>query len=179
MAFHPTDQQLEAIPLLAGGQSYARVGQAVGASKATICRWLKIKEFRQQVETLQQQKLEITQNAAKESSISRAEQLQATMDTASRHQIETAETTRQLTRRCLALTMELVDQVDALFKKNDSDEGLTPKQKALLTFTPNLMRSTAVLINAGNDTWDRAYGITEIAKRLDEWKMHWSESERN
>jgi IS30 family transposase len=178
MAFHPTDQQLEAIPLLASGQSYARVAEAVGTSKATICRWLKNDEFRQQVESLQQQKLEISQNTAKESSISRAEQLQATLDTASRHQIETAETTRQLTKQCLALTMELVQQVDSLFKK-DSDEGLTPKQKALLSFTPNLMRSTAILISAGNDTWDRAYGITEIAKRIDEWQMHWSESERN
>jgi len=178
MAFHPTDQQLEAIPLLASGQSYARVAEAVGTSKATICRWLKNDEFRQQVQSLQQQKLEISQNTAKESSISRAEQLQATLDTASRHQIETAETTRQLTTRCLALTIELVKQVDSLFKK-DSDEGLTPKQKALLSFTPNLMRSTAILISAGNDTWDRAYGITEIAKRIDEWQMHWSESERN
>ena len=178
MAFHPTDQQLEAIPLLASGQSYARVAEAVGTSKATICRWLKNDEFRQQVQSLQQQKLEISQNTAKESSISRAEQLQATLDTASRHQIETAETTRQLTKRCLDLTMELVEQVDSLFKK-DSDEGLTSKQKALLNFTPNLMRSTAVLISAGNDAWDRAYGITEIAKRIDEWQMHWSESERN
>ena len=178
MAFHPTDQQLEAIPLLASGQSYARVAEVVGASKATICRWLKNDEFRQQVQSLQQQKLEITQNTAKESSISRAEQLQATLDKASHHQIETAETTRQLTKRCLALTMELVGQVDNLFKK-DLDEGLTPKQKALLSFTPNLMRSTATLIGAGNDTWDRAYAIEEIAKRLDEWQTHWGESERN
>jgi hypothetical protein len=74
--------------------------------------------------------------------------------------------------------MELVGQVDNLFKK-DLDEGLTPKEKALLNFTPNLMRSTATLIGAGNDTWDRAYGIEEIAKRLDEWQTHWSESERN
>jgi transposase len=179
MAFHPTDQQLEAIPLLASGQSYARVAQAVGTSKATICRWLKNNEFRQQVEALQQQKLQITQNAAKESSISRAQQLQATLDAASQHQTETAETTRQLTKRCLALTMELVEQVDTLFKKTDSDEGLTPKQKALLTFTPNLMRSTAILINAGNDTWDRAFGITEIAQRLDEWQLRWDEGNQN
>jgi IS30 family transposase len=120
MAFHPTDQQLEAIPLLASGQSYARVAEAVGTSKATICRWLKNDEFRQQVQSLQQQKLEITQNTAKESSISRAEQLQATLDTASRHQIETAETTRQLTKRCLDLTMELVEQVTAFLKKTQT-----------------------------------------------------------
>jgi len=178
MAFHPTDQQLEAIPLLASGQSYARVAQLVGASKATICRWLKNDEFRHQVQSLQQQKLEVTQNTAKESSISRAEQLQATLDTASRHQIETAETTRQLTKRCLTLTMQLVEQVESLFKK-DLDEGLTPKQKALLSFTPNLMRSTAVLISAGNDTWDRAYAIEEVAKQLDQWQIHWSETEMN
>lgn len=175
MAFHPTDQQLEAIPLLAGGQSYARVAQAVGTSKATICRWLKIEKFRQQVETLQQQKLEITQNAAKETCISRAERLQSCLDKGSQDQEEVAETTRKLTKQCLALTMELVDQVDALFYKPDSGESLTPKQKALLSFTPSLMKATAALVSASNEAWDRAYGIAELAQRLDEWQTHWNE----
>lgn len=175
MAFHPSDQQLEAIPLLAAGQSYSRVAQTVGTSKATICRWLKNDEFRQQVETLQQQKLAITKNAAKESCISRSQRLQSCLDRGSQDQEKTAETTQKLTKRCLALTMELVEQIDTLFKKPDSDESLTPKQKALLTFTPNLMRATAALVSAGNEAWDRAYGIGEIAQRLDKWQNHWSD----
>lgn len=176
MVFHPTNQQLDAIPLLAAGQSYNQVANAVGTSKATICRWFKNDEFRRQVEALQQQKLEITQNAAKESSILRAERLQNCLDKGALYEEETLETTRKLTKHCLALTMELVAQVDTLFRKpENSDDSLTPKQKALLAFTPNLMKATAVLISAGNDAWDRTFGVTELSKRLDEWQSHWNE----
>lgn len=179
MAFQPTDQQLEAIPLLASGESYTKVAKTVGTSSSTVCRWLKNPDFKKQVEIIQEQKLEITKNVVLESATVKAENLQDTLQAAMEHQDEIIESTRQITTKCLNLLSEAVDQVDRLVRAEDSDTTLTPKQKALLTFTPNLMRNVATLIGSVSDFWDKRYAIEEISKRLDAWEMHWSEEDRN
>lgn len=179
MAFHPTDQQIEAISLLASGQSYNKIAEAVGTSKATICRWMKNQDFKKQVEVLQQQKLEIAKSVVAEAATTKAESLQNTLQTTMHHQNEIIETTRQITTKCLNLLSEVADQVDRLVRAEDRDTGLTQKEKALLTFMPNLMRNTALLITSVNEAWDRRYAIEEVSKRLDEWQMHWSEEDRN
>lgn len=179
MTFQPTDQQLEAIPLLASGQSYSKVAESVGTSPSTVCRWLKNPDFKKQVETIQQQKLEITKSVVVETATVKAENLQGTLQAAMHHQDEIIESTRQITTKCLNLLSEVVDQVDHLVRTEDRETGLTQKEKALLTFMPNLMRNAALLITSVNDTWDRRYGIEEISHRLDDWQRHWDESDRN
>ena len=179
MAFQPTDQQLEAIPLLASGESYTKVAKTVKTSPSTICICLNNPDFKKQVEIIQEQKLEITKNVVLESATVKAENLQDTLQAAMEHQDEIIESTRQITTKCLNLLSEAVDQVDRLVRAEDSDTTLTPKQKALLTFTPNLMRNVATLIGSVSDFWDKRYAIEEISKRLDAWEMHWSEEDRN
>lgn len=179
MVFHPTDQQIQAIPLLASGQSYSRVAEAVGTSPSTVCRWLKNPEFKKQVEAIQVQKLEITKSVVVETASAKAENFQDTLQTALQHQDEVIENARQITTKCLTLLNEVVNQVDRLIKSEDRDTGLTPKEKALLNFLPNLMRTSTALIATVNDTWDRRYGIEEISKRLDEWQTRWDDQDKN
>ena len=179
MPFQPTDQQLEAIPLLASGQSYSRVAEAVGTSSSTVCRWLKNPDFKKLVDAIQQQKLEITKNVLAETATAKIETLKDTLQTGLEFQNELIESTRYITTRCLNLLSEVVEQVDRLVRAEDRDTGLTQKEKALLAFMPTLMKNTTVLITSVNDTWDRQVGIEEVSKRLDEWQAHWSETDRN
>lgn len=180
MTFRPTDLQLAALPLLASGQSYSQVASAVGTSPSTVCRWLKNLEFKKQLESIQQEKLRIAKTVVTESVTTQAENLQNTLLKAISHQDEIIENTREITTKCLNLLSEVVDQVDQLVRAEDrKDVGLSPKEKALLTLMPHMMRNAAILIASVNELWDRRYSIQEVSGRLDEWQMRWDEVERN
>lgn len=180
MTFQPTDQQIQALPLLASGESHSKVAQAVGTSPSTICRWLKNPDFKKHLESIQQEKLKITKSVLAESATTKAENLQATLQASWEHQDEIIKSTREITTKCLNLLSEVVDQVDQLVRAEDrKDVGLSQKEKTLLIFMPNLMRNAAILITSVNETWDRRFGLEELSKRLDEWGTHWFEEDRN
>jgi hypothetical protein len=171
-----TPQLLEVSQLLASGMSYAQISESVNVPKSTIGRWAKLPQVKVQVELLRSEAIEAHREISREAATADAEDLQHKLSAGLKRQEALILQGYSLASGYFDLTQKMLGKATEIFT---SERPIESHEKLLVSSVPAYLRAASDLMRSVSDVEDKVFAIQEIAKRLDEWQVHWSQNERN
>jgi hypothetical protein len=171
-----TPKLLEVAQMFASGLTYSQISEAVNAPRSTVGRWAKLESVQAQVSILKNEAQQACREVSREAATEVAQNLQDKLSLGIKRQEALIARGYSLALGYLDLTQKMLGKATEIFT---SDRPIESHEKILVNSVPSYLRAASDVMRSVSDAEDKIFAVQEISKRLDEWQMHWSETERN